>query len=53
MKFAGAKEDGTVYMSRYPDRKPRPGIWAHSGFGHADGSYIVSKVKEVFDEMDS
>jgi len=53
LEFAGAKEDGTVYMSRYPDRKPRPGIWAHSGFGHADGSYIVSKVKEVLDEMDS
>jgi len=53
MKFAGEKEDGTVYMSRYPGRKPRPGIWAHSGFGHADGSFIVSKVKEVFDEMDS
>ena len=53
LKFAGAKEDGTVYMSRYPSRKPSPGIWAHSGFGHADGSYIVSKVKEVLDEMDS
>ena len=53
LEFAGAKGDGTVYMSRYPDKKPRPGIWAHSGFGHADGSYIVSKVKEVLDEVDS
>jgi hypothetical protein len=52
MKFAGEKDDGTIHMSRYPNRKPSPGIWAHSGFGHADGSYIVSKMKEVFDEMD-